>query len=88
MSVHASFAARENIAFTLLADKDIKIIKAFGMANPQYPEGSSWHGVALPGIFVIGPDDVVAHRYMTEDYQDRPSVDAVYAILRKSAVGG
>lgn len=82
--MHSGFAERENIAFTLLSDKKVEIIGAFGMVNPKYPKGSSWYGIASPGIFAIGPKGVITHRFTTTDYTDRPEPMDVLAVLRKS----
>lgn len=87
VSVHSRFAKQENIAFTLLADKKVEIIEAFGMANPKYPKGSNWYGIATPGIFVINPKGIVTHRFTTTDYTDRPEPEDVLAVLKKSAGG-
>jgi len=87
VEVHARFAKARNIAFTLLSDDKAEIIEAFGMANPQYPRGSRWYGIALPGIFAIDPGGIITHRFTTTDYTDRPSPDAVLSVLRKSAGG-
>jgi peroxiredoxin len=87
VAVHAAFAKRHHIAFTLLADEQVRIIEAFGLANPQYPKGSRWYGVALPAIFVISPDGVVTHRFSTTDYTDRPSAGSVLGVLQKDALG-
>ena len=87
MRVHRNFARRENIAFTLLADKDVKIIEAFGMANPRFPKGTNWYGIAVPAIFVIDRKGRVTHRFATRDYRDRPSPEAVLSVLRRSAGG-
>jgi len=87
VDVHARFARAHNIAFTLLSDSKVEIIEAFGMANPQFAKGSRWYGIAVPGIFAIDPAGIITHRFTTTDYTDRPSPDAVLAVLRKSAGG-
>ena len=87
VSVHASFASRQNIAFTLLADEKAEIIEALGMTNPQFPKGTKWYGVGLPGILAINPKGVVTHRFITRYYRDRSSPEAVLTVLRKGASG-
>ena len=59
------FADARNIDYTLLSDAKADIIPAFGIANPQFAKGSSWFGVALPVIFVVG-NDVIKLRNFTE----------------------
>jgi peroxiredoxin len=87
VSIHRGFAKSKNIAFTLLADKKVKIIEAFGMTDPKYPKGTNWYGIALPAIFVIDPKGIVTHRFTSTNYRDRPSPEAVLSVLRKSAGG-
>ena len=82
VAVHARFAARRDIAFTLLADEKSAIIKAFGVIDERYPPGSRWRGLARPIIFVIDAGGVITHRFSSRDYRDRPSVDSVLKALR------
>lgn len=81
------FAGARNIGYTLLSDAKADIIPAFGIANPQFPKGSSWYGVALPIIFVVGKDGVIRHRFSLRNYQDRPEADTILDVLRKDAKG-
>lgn len=85
VSVHREFARRHKIAFTLLADEKVEIIEAYDMANPQYEKGSAWYGIAQHAIFVIDPKGTLTHRFTTDDYRDRPSPEAVLAVLQKAA---
>jgi peroxiredoxin len=85
VDVHRRFARSKKIAFTLLADKKVEIIEAFGMTNPKYPKGTSWYGIAVPGIFVIDPKGMITHRFTSSNYTDRPPPEAVLSVLRKSA---
>ena len=87
MSTHANFTTSRNIKFPLLADSKAKIIEAYGMTNPRFPKGTSWYGVAMHGILVMDAKGVVTHRFMTQDYRDRPSPDAVLSVLRKAGQG-
>ena len=87
VDVHQRFAKEKNIAFTLLADKKVEIIEAFGLTNPEYPKGTSWYGIALPAIFAINPEGIITHRFTSADYTDRPSPEAVLSVLRQAAGG-
>ena len=87
VDVHQRFARSRNIAFTLLADKKVEIIEAFGMTNPQYPKGTNWYGTAVPGIFVIDSKGMITHRFTSSNYTDRPSPEAVLSVLQKGAGG-
>jgi peroxiredoxin len=70
-----------------LSDAGAKIIPAFGIASPQFGKGTSWYGVALPIIFVVGRDGVIRHRFSLQNYQDRPEIDTILDALRKEAGG-
>ena len=70
-----------------MSDDRAEIIPAFGIANPQFAKGSSWYGVALPIIFVVGRDGVIRHRFSLENYQERPEVDVILDVLRKDSGG-
>ena len=70
-----------------MSDDRAEIIPAFGIANPQFSKGSSWYGVALPIIFVVGRDGVIRHRFSLENYQERPEVDVILDVLRKDTGG-
>ena len=85
--VHADFAAREKIAYTLLSDQGSAIIRAFGLLNERFAPSSRLYGIAHPAIFVIDPKGVITHRFSTREYQVRPEIDAVLTELRKKAGG-
>ena len=70
-----------------MSDDRAEIIPAFGIANPQFAKGSSWYGVALPIIFVVGRDGVIRHRFSLQNYQERPEVDVILDVLRKDTGG-
>lgn len=81
----ARFAARDRIAYPLLADEGSRIIRAFDLLDAAPPEGSRWHGIARPMIVALDAEGAVTHRFSTEDYRDRPDVDAVMEALGRSA---
>ena len=71
----------------MLSDAKAEIIPAFGVANPQFPKSSPWYGVAIPIMFVAGPDGVVRHRFSQSNYRDRVDIDVILGILRKGGAG-
>lgn len=85
VAVHAAFAEREKIAYTLLSDEGSAIIRAFGLLNERFPPGSRLYGVAHPAIFVIDPLGVITHRFSNSDRRGRANIDEVYQALSKSA---
>ncbi len=60
--VLADFAARKRIPFPLLSDPESRIIRSFGLFNPEYPEGNIAHGVPYPGTFVIDAGGLVVEK--------------------------
>lgn len=82
--MHARFARRESIKFTLLADKKAEIIKAFDLVNKSFPKSAPWYGVAVPAIFAVNAKGTVTHRFSTQDYRDRPEPEAVLEILKRA----
>ena len=70
-----------------MSDDRAEIIPAFGIANPQFAKGSSWYGVALPIVFVVGGDGIIRHRFSLQNYQERPEVDVILDALRKDTGG-
>ena len=84
VGVHARFAEREGIRYTLLADRRAEVIGAFGLINRRFPKSAPWYGVAVPAIFVVNANGIVTHRFSTENYRDRPEPEAILDILRKA----
>lgn len=82
--MHARFGQRENIKFTLLADRKAEIIAAFDMINARFPRSSPWYGVAVPAIFAIDAKGIITHRFTTKNYRDRPEPEAVLEVLRRA----
>lgn len=78
----AKFAERRKIAFTLLADTDASIIKAFGVTNESFPKDAPWYGVAVPIIFVTNAEGVITQRYSEVPYTNRPRIEQVLKTLR------
>lgn len=76
------FKDQRNIGYTMLSDPRAEIIPAFGIANPQFPKGSSWYGVAIPMIFVAAPDGTITHRFSYASHRDRHDIDAILAALK------
>jgi len=72
-----SFADRKGITYPMLSDTDSKIIRAFGILNP---EGKGFAaGIPYPGIYYISPDGVVQKRFFESQYSDRFTPNDIYA---------
>ncbi len=81
-SVLERFAGRAGIGYALLSDEGSKIIRAFGLLDPNHAESTPWYGIARPMIVVLDAHGVVRQRFSTQGYRDRPEVGAVLEALR------
>jgi peroxiredoxin len=79
----ARFAKRRKMKIPVLADKGSQVIRAFGLLNQDYPEGSYAHGVAHPIVIVFDENGIVTHRFSRAGYVRRPNIDLVLKELRK-----
>lgn len=77
VAVLKSFADRRGITYPLLSDPDSDVIEAFGLLNPEYPEGSPAHGVPYPGTLVIDASGIVRERYFEESYRERRTAASI-----------
>jgi len=65
-----------------LADPNSEIIRAFGLINESYQEGSYGYNIAHPIILQIDPNGTVTGRFSNESHRTPPSIDAILAALR------
>lgn len=72
--VNKAFALRRGITYPLLSDVDAKTIAAWGLRDPQYPQGHRAFGVPRPVIYVIDRQNMIRARLAEETYQNRPPV--------------
>jgi peroxiredoxin len=71
------FSDRKGITYPMLSDTKSKIIRAFGILNP---EGKGFAaGIPYPGIYYISPDGVIQKRYFESQYSDRITPNDIYA---------
>jgi hypothetical protein len=75
------FAARREITYPLLADRGSAAIRAFGLLNPEYPEGHVAHGVPYPGILIVDERGIVREKYFEEKYTNRRTAASILALL-------
>jgi hypothetical protein len=82
-----SFADRnDGFRYPLLADPDSRIIEAFGLRNPNPPEGSRGYGMAFPGTFVVDAGGIVQEKYFVQQHEQRYTAETV--LLQTLGVGG
>jgi hypothetical protein len=69
----AAFAQRHHITYPLLSDADGRVIRLFGLLNPNipkdHPRQSRW--LPFPGIMLIGPDRSIRRKHFTGDLRRR-----------------
>lgn len=83
------FAARENIAFTLLSDPRSEIIGAFGMRDKRFAPGTRWHGLARHMVVVVDKAGIIRDRFTGRDSRGRPEdIDTVLKRLRRAGMPG
>ncbi len=77
----ASFSVHQTLDYTLLSDAGSKMIDAYKLRDPQYPEGSFAYGVPKPAIFVLDRRGVVRGKLAEEGYKTRPPVTAIVELV-------
>jgi Peroxiredoxin len=77
VAILKEFSDRKGITYPMLSDTNSKIIRAFGILNP---EGKGFAaGIPYPGIYYISPDGVIQRRYFESQYSDRFTPNDIYA---------
>jgi peroxiredoxin len=72
-----SFAARVGIKYPLLSDPESKMIRAFGILNPNGERGSRYEGIPFPGIYIINERGIVIAKYFDDDYREPISAGSI-----------
>jgi hypothetical protein len=71
----AAFARRHDIGYPLLSDHDGRVIRGYGLLNPNIPQDhprqSRW--LPFPGVMLIGPDRRIRRKQFTGDLRRRPA---------------
>ena len=71
------FSLRKSITYPMLSDTGSKIIRSFGILNP---EGKGFAaGIPYPGIYLIAPDGKVERRFFESQYSDRFTPNDIYS---------
>jgi AhpC/TSA family/Disulphide bond corrector protein DsbC len=73
------FASRKKITIPLLADPESKMIRAYGLLNPEAV--GPYKGMARPGFFFIDTQGVIREKFFEAKYRDRPSGNSVISKL-------
>ena len=76
-----AFVDKRAIPYPRLSDPKSEVINAWGLRDPQYPQGHRAFGVPRPAIFVLDRKGVVRASLAEETYQKRPPVAEVVKAL-------
>jgi peroxiredoxin len=76
-----AFAAKRQIAYTLLSDPKSEVIDAYGLRDPQYKPGHRAHGVPRPITLILDRKAVILGKLYEESYKVRPPVAAIIGKL-------
>lgn len=87
VEVLRDFATRRRISYPLLSDPDSAIIKRFKLLNPEYPPGSTAHGVPYPGTFVTDADGIIREKLFEKAYTDRRTAASFLALSGDATTG-
>jgi len=80
-----NFTQRREIPYPLLSDPESEVIRAFGLLNPEYPEGHRNHGLPLPGMVVMDAEGTIVAKYFEDGYRPRRTAGSVF--VREGAPG-
>ena len=90
-----AFIQRRNVKSVLLSDTESEVIKAFGLFNDNYDEGSRGYGVPHPAVFIVNNDREVAAKLYESDflsndksYRNRPAVELILETVDAAAADG
>lgn len=79
-----NFVSKYQFPYPMLSDEGSKIIKAFGILNEQMAEGSPYHGIPHPAVYIVSADGFVQSVLAEEHYKDRPQVSAIVEAIEAS----
>ena len=85
-NVLRDFAKSNQISYAMLSDTDSKMIRAFGIRNAKFEEGSRFYGIPNPAIYVFDAQGNVSYVFREEGYKIRPNIDEVMAALEPEAI--
>ena len=66
-----NFAERKGIHFTLLSDRDSKIIRELGILNETIEKSNPTFGIPHPGSFILDSKGAIVAKYFEDDYRHR-----------------
>ncbi len=76
-TILADFEKQNELQYPLLSDSQSAMIKAFGIRNEKFDEGSRFYGIPNPAIYLFDDKGTIKHVFREADYQDRPEIAEV-----------
>jgi peroxiredoxin len=77
VEVLRNFAARIGIRYPMLSDPQSKVIRAFGILNPNGERGTRYEGIPFPGTYIINERGIITAKYFDDDYRERISAASI-----------
>ena len=77
-----AFAEANKLNFTLLSDFNRRVVKAFGIEDPNFG-GGNLPGVAKRSVFVLDRDGVVRYKWVSDNPAVEPNYEEVAAAAKK-----
>lgn len=71
------FAGKYGITYPLLSDPDSRVIRRFGLFNPNMPEGTFLYGVPFPGTYLLDSAARVQAKSFVVDHTNRTTVPSL-----------
>ncbi len=79
------FLAKRDLSFKMVSDQESEVIKAFGLLNTEYKEGSRPYGVPHPTIYVISKDGEIKGKLMEQGFRRRPEPEMLVELVNSVA---
>ncbi len=76
----AAFAAEHGIEYPLLADRGSRVIRRYGILNPEIAPGEEHHGIPIPGSYLVASDGRVEQKFFHSSHRVR---EAGAALVRR-----
>jgi len=74
----ADFCRAAGIGFTMLSDRDSRVIRQYDVLNTLIPPADvPFHGVPFPGFFLLNEEGVIVDKLFNRHFANREGVEAI-----------
>ena len=84
----AAFAAGHGIEYPLLSDRGSRVIRRYGLLNPEIAPGEEHYGIPVPGSYLVTRDGRVARKFFHSSHRVREAGAALVRRLGERAAPG